>query len=127
MYNLVPPSMALNWSFVIFCTFFDPICKIALGTVSDREVYLDNMSRDDVYYSMFPSGCGWKNFAHYGQIIKSGSFPRYDYGKNKNLYIYGTEIPPEYDLKALLGLPIALLYGDSDVLSAVEDVKWLIE
>jgi hypothetical protein len=30
-------------------------------------------------------------------------------------------------LKALLGLPIALLYGDSDVLSAVEDVKWLIE
>jgi hypothetical protein len=66
LYNIVSPSEVLNWSFVGFCAIFDPLCKLALGSISDREVFLDNMSRDDVYYSMFPSGCGWRNFVHYG-------------------------------------------------------------
>ena len=51
--------------FVIFCTLFGGICNLALNRVSDREVKLDNMARSDVYYSMFPSGCGYKNFLHY--------------------------------------------------------------
>ena len=126
LYNIVSPTEALNWSFVVFCKFVDPICKVALGGVADREVPLDNMSRDDVYYSMFPSGCGWRNFAHYGQLIKSGGFFRYDYGKKENLVEYGQEKPPAYDLQSI-DLPVALLHGDTDVLSDVKDVQWLVE
>jgi len=65
LYNLLPPSSALNIGLVIFCTLFRGICNLALNRVSDREVNLDNMARSDVYYSMFPSGCGYKNFLHY--------------------------------------------------------------
>ncbi len=65
LYNILPPSSTLNIGLVIFCTLFRGICNIALNRVSDREVKLDNMARSDVYYSMFPSGCGYKNFLHY--------------------------------------------------------------
>ena len=65
LYNILPPSSTLNIGLVIFCTLFRGICDIALNRVSDREVKLDNMARSDVYYSMFPSGCGYKNFLHY--------------------------------------------------------------
>jgi len=83
-------SMIYPWSFlrhseVIFCKFFSPICDFALHRISDREQKLDNMERQDVYYSMFPGGCGWHNFIHYGQIIHDGGFRRYDFGLKKNL------------------------------------------
>lgn len=122
LYNLVHPTMVLNWSFVTFCHFFDPVCKYALYMVSDSEVSLDNMSRDDVYYSLFPSGCGWRNFLHYAQLIHDGGFRRYDWGAKKNMEIYGVETAPDYNLKAFKDLPVALLYGDTDELADSEDV-----
>ena len=126
LYNLVHPTMVLNWSFVTFCHFFDPVCKYALYMVSDREVSLDNMARDDVYYSLFPSGCGWRNFMHYAQLIRDGGFRRYDWGVSKNREVYGVGIAPDYDLRAFKDLPVALLYGDTDELADAQDVQWLI-
>ena len=89
LYSIVGPNNALNHIYTSFCLFFDPVCKLGVYLISDRDVHLDNMSRDDVYYSHFPSGCGYKNFVHYGQLIKEGGFSRYDYGPKKNLEVYG--------------------------------------
>jgi len=102
---------------VYFCRYFDPVCKLALHQVSDRNVQLDNMERDDVYYSLFPSGCGYQNFLHYAQSIKEGGFRRYDFGEKENMEKYGQRDPPDFDLGNLKGFPIALLSGNYDVLS----------
>ena len=123
--SIVPASFPLNALFTTFCTFYDPVCKFSLWMVSDREVHFDNMSRDQVYYSLFPSGCGWKNFVHYGQVIKTGGFLRYDFGHEKNLEKYGQSSPPSYDLSALADWPVALFHGTEDVLSDPIDVSTL--
>lgn len=44
-----------------------------------------------------------------------GRFEKFDYGREKNLEFYGSEIPPEYDLKNVTA-PVALYYGKNDLL-----------
>ena len=65
LYNILPPSYALNMGQVVFCSVFKGLCDLAVGRIVDREVQFDNMDRSDVYYSMFPSGAGYKNWFHY--------------------------------------------------------------
>lgn len=65
-----------------------------------------------------PAGASWKQLIHYGQMINSGKFQMYDYrnsggSTNKNLKLYGTEQPPEYQLSRVR-VPTALYYGTSD-------------
>lgn len=47
---------------------------------------IDNPDRYDDKMAHQPGGAGWRTLIHYGQIIKSGKFQRYDYGdKNINM------------------------------------------
>lgn len=61
---------------------------------------------------------------HYGQEIISGRFSRYNYGKDENKVRYGTHKSPDYDLKKV-NAPVALHWGDNDVLVDPVDVKKL--
>lgn len=54
---------------------------------------------------------------HYAQEIQSGKFRQYDYGRAKNLLIYNSVEPPDYDL-ASITVPIALFYSDNDWLAS---------
>lgn len=38
---------------------------------------------------------------HGGQIISSGIFRQYDYGRTRNQQIYGQTTPPEYNITAI--------------------------
>ena len=40
---------------------------------------------------------------------------------------YGEEKPPSYPLNSIEGVPIAIVAGTADVLTAEEDQNWLIE
>ena len=63
------------------------------------------------------------------QIFMARSFQEYDYGRVKNLQVYGTAQPPEIDLTKLrdVDVPIAVFQGDSDKLAHDEDLPWLLE
>jgi hypothetical protein len=63
---------------------------------------------------------------HYGQIIRSKKFQRFNFGAEENKKRYGQELPPEYDLSKIR-VPTALLTGDIDTLGDQKDVKWLKE
>jgi hypothetical protein len=52
---------------------------------------------------------------------------KYDFGVDENIKRYGSMNPPEYDLKKIVDVPIALLCGNKDMLSSPEDYKWLKE
>lgn len=68
-----------------------------------------------------PAGASMKQLYHYGQLIRSHRFCKYDYGMNRNLQIYGRTTPPDYDLQNCTA-KVAIVYADKDTLSAVEDV-----
>ncbi|KAL6431797.1 hypothetical protein ACFW04_007357 [Cataglyphis niger] len=65
-----------------------------------------------------------KMLMHFVQDILSGKFRKYDYGRAKNLLIYNSTEPADYDLTNIT-VPIALFYSDNDLLVSAEDVKRL--
>ncbi|CAG4991873.1 unnamed protein product [Colias eurytheme] len=72
----------------------------------------------------FPQSSSSKNFYHFAQVSRRRSFSQYDYGPSENLEIYGSDMPPDYDLSKVT-MPIVLLCGQNDKFSPLEDVATL--
>ncbi|KAL6431781.1 hypothetical protein ACFW04_007353 [Cataglyphis niger] len=64
------------------------------------------------------------DYEQFNYGIQSGKFRQYDYGRAKNLLIYNSMEPPDYDL-ANIKVPIALFYANNDWLVSTEDVERL--
>ncbi|EFN70010.1 Lipase 3 [Camponotus floridanus] len=73
----------------------------------------------------FPAGAAIKQIVHYGQLIISGCFRKYDYGAKENLKIYGSTQPPKYNLERIK-VPVAIFYSDNDFLTHYTDVQKLV-
>jgi lysosomal acid lipase/cholesteryl ester hydrolase len=61
--------------------------------------------------------------------MRSGVFSKFDYGKEKNLEVYGTELPPRYDTAFMASnirkYPTLLIRGENDYLVDSTDFKEL--
>lgn len=68
------------------------------------------------------AGSALKQAIHYGQLAKNNRFCHYDHGKIKNLKIYGSEYPPDYNLTNVV-VPVAYYYGKHDTLCVPKDQK----
>ncbi|XP_049535775.1 lipase 1-like [Anopheles darlingi] len=71
-----------------------------------------------------PAGAATKQVVHFAQGVRSKRFMHYDYGKLRNLGIYGKMSPPEYNLTQI-SVPIVMYYGLNDLLAAPQDVHRL--
>eukprot|EP01080_Neovahlkampfia_damariscottae_P006626 gene6626-10792_t len=69
-----------------------------------------------------PSPTSAKNMVHWTQLIRSGKFHDFDFGKEMNLRIYGYEYPPLFDISKI-ETPIMLFYGEFDKLATPTDVE----
>lgn len=69
-----------------------------------------------------PAGASTRQFIHYAQEISSGRFCRYDYGVTENVQVYGTEVPPVYDVNQIT-CPVAVYYANNDALVATQVKK----
>ncbi|XP_025265031.1 LOW QUALITY PROTEIN: lipase 3 [Camponotus floridanus] len=78
-----------------------------------------------VILNHFPTSASTKTLLHYAQIFDSDKFRKFDYGRVKNLLIYNSMDPPNYNLSNTTAVPIALFYADNDWLIDTEDVKRL--
>ena len=65
-----------------------------------------------------------KNATQYLQFA-SGPFARFDYGKSKNLEVYGRKTPPVYDLSKITNQYLALIYSLDDTCASAQDVRFL--
>lgn len=82
-YNLIPYGSFSAGVTSGACKLFDgAICKFALKYFGGGDPTVDDMTRVPVFMSGLPSGSGYKNFVHYGQLIHTDteSFRRYDHG-----------------------------------------------
>lgn len=101
-------------------------CEAAMFVIAGMEERSLNMTRLPVIISHFPAGTSCKNVAHYGQLIQSKRFQKYDYGRLKNFLFYGQRRPPEYDLTKVTA-PVAIFYGRNDWFCDLRDVRQLEE
>ncbi|CAL1684024.1 unnamed protein product [Lasius platythorax] len=83
----------------------------------DHTLLLDSLS-------FLPAGGSVNTMIHYSQIFQSGKFRRYDYGRAKNLLIYDSAEPPNYNLSNIM-VSIVLFYGSGDTLVDIVDLKRL--
>ena len=127
MYNMFPPSWIGNNLVSELCEHIGFLCKAFLELFADLDPSIDDLVRTRTYLTHFPSGSGYRNFLHYGQIINSDRFQKYDWGTVKNTQLYGTAIPPIYPLDQITNFPIALIGGTEDDLGSIVDVDWTNE
>lgn len=72
-----------------------------------------------------PAGASVRQIIHYGQLMESDHFQKYDYGSVTNLMKYSSLEPPIYPLKKIT-TPIALHYGLNDWFTHIDDIQKLI-
>ncbi|KAJ6345787.1 hypothetical protein OIU78_008447 [Salix suchowensis] len=83
-----------------------------------------NSSIADLFFEFEPHPSSAKNLRHLFQMIRKGTFSRYDYGMFKNMELYGQLNPPAFDLSLIpKTLPLWMGYGGHDSLADVTDVE----
>ncbi|GMH18153.1 hypothetical protein Nepgr_019994 [Nepenthes gracilis] len=98
-------------------------CNNLLSSITGKNCCFNN-SRVDFYLDIEPHPSSSKNLNHLFQMIRKGTFARYDYGIWKNLKKYGSLKPPAFDLTYVpKTLPIWMAYGGNDALADVMDVQ----
>lgn len=68
------------------------------------------------------AGASLKQVIHFAQMQRYGRFCQYDHGKKKNLQIYGSKLPPNYNSTNVV-VPVAYYYGKHDTLVPPKDQK----
>ncbi|KAK1395088.1 Lipase [Heracleum sosnowskyi] len=102
-------------------------CGDMLGSITGKNCCF-NSSRVDYYLDNEPHPSSAKNLQHLFQMIRKGTFAKYDYGFIKNLKIYGQLKAPTFDLSHIpASLPIWMGYGGNDALADVKDVQRTIK
>lgn len=72
----------------------------------------------------FPMATSVKNLYHFAQISYNREFANFDNSAEVNLEKYGSPTPPAYDLNSVT-IKVALLVGENDKVSTLEDVALL--
>lgn len=87
-----------------------------------------NSTRIPYYLQFEPHSTSLKNLAHLAQMIRRGTFSKYDYGYLGNLQHYLSFTPPAYDLGSIPSdLPLWMASGGNDALADPEDVVHTLE
>lgn len=78
-----------------------------------------------VIFAHFAGQTGVNQAMHFGQLIRSGKFQKFDFGESGNLNRYGQKTPPAYKLENAK-VPVSVYYSENDWFVVPEDVKKLI-
>jgi len=114
------PSDAARKNWVSICTYARPVCVARVRLLSDTHPSVDNTKRLPITTGHYPAGSSLQNVLYWQQMFASPQFRKFDYGKAKNLQIYGTPTPPEYDL-AKIEEAVYMFVGQYDELASVKD------
>ncbi|XP_055316816.1 lipase 3-like [Sitodiplosis mosellana] len=77
------------------------------------------------YSSINPSGSSYMQYVHFGQLFVSGRFQKFDHGPNKNMKLYNSTKPPEYNLSNVQ-TKVHVMFGTNDNLVVPESIPKLL-
>ncbi|CAN8023190.1 unnamed protein product [Ixodes persulcatus] len=103
---------------------FRGLCFLPINIVVGASQEQLNTARIPVYIAHMPAGTSTQNIVHYAQMYEAKNFIMYDYGKERNMDLYGQDTPPEYPLEEI-GTSIALFSGQGDRFADPKDVQTL--
>lgn len=84
------PANWLNSGFMkSLCALLFDVCVLGQKLFADMSTEANDQTATQVYFGHFPSGSSLKQLQHFGQIVHSNKFMRYDYGVEDNLARYG--------------------------------------
>ncbi|XP_063824708.1 lipase 3-like [Ostrinia nubilalis] len=116
----------IEWFALNMCTvgsIFEPMCSsIVVSATSD---YF-NQTMIPLFLGHAPAGASIRQFTHYGQGINHHTFRRFDHNPITNRLIYGSRIPPDYDLN-LVTAPTYIYYSVNDASTNYKDVRILVD
>lgn len=129
------PSIATYFPGLVYPAFLEFLiqlffCNHSLESISNtigRSFYASkylNSKRVSTFLSFPGVHASRKNATQYLQYFK-GPFARFDYGKKKNLVVYGRKTPPDYDLSNISCENMAIIYSIDDSAADEKDVRWL--
>ncbi|XP_047996287.1 lipase 1-like [Leguminivora glycinivorella] len=100
------------------------VCDVGLSILDSP--HADSITPEilTLIFEYEPSGTSIHNLARYGQAMNDIKFSKFDYGTANNLKLYGSPMPPEYNLGKVT-MPAVLFYGQSDHLVDTEDMDWV--
>uniref|UniRef100_A0A0K2THP6 Lipase n=1 Tax=Lepeophtheirus salmonis TaxID=72036 RepID=A0A0K2THP6_LEPSM len=129
--NEISPSNAiLNWfdKWVCDLTMIQKeVCENLLFLMSGYDFGQMNMTLLPIILGHEPGGTSTRTLIHFAQEINDDKFQKFDHGKAKNVIFYNSTVPPQYDVKKSVKVPVALLWSDNDWLADPSDVYWLKE
>ncbi|XP_055839358.1 lipase 3-like [Episyrphus balteatus] len=100
------------------------VCSNILFLVAGYNSEQLNKTMLPVMLSHTPSGASIKQLEHFGQLMKSGHFRKFDRGYLRNQLEYGRMTPPDYDFSKVK-VPAALYYSMNDLLVSTTGVDKL--
>lgn len=121
-----PTTDFFNKFAMSICTVMPNRCDNLLRLIIGSDYKFVNKTMLPILFGHIPSSSSTMQFMHYGQLVESGKFRRYDYGDEGNMERYNDTTPPDYDLTGIT-LPISIFYSGNDWLSDHKDVEVLIE
>ena len=71
------------------CGYFTGVCEFFVHFVCTTNSQPLEYDRFRVYFGHYPAGSGLQSFKHFIQMVKTHKFAEYDYGKQKNMKVYG--------------------------------------
>jgi len=108
------------------CDLYPTMCEDIFHLLhGDSDKVNQTAEAEAVYMANEPDWTSTQEAIHYAQMIRSGKFQKFDWGKEGNLQHYGALTPPEYDLKKFK-VPTAIFYGENDTLADTPDVMILL-
>lgn len=102
------------------------LCEDVIFLIDGTDTHELNMTRLPVFVSHTPAGTSVKNLVHFAQLVGEKRFQKFDYGRSKNIEIYGQETPPEYNVSRITA-PVGLFWSENDWFADPKDVRQLSE
>ncbi|KAL3273104.1 hypothetical protein HHI36_014558 [Cryptolaemus montrouzieri] len=123
IYELPPYRMKYNELILSACTtaLFNDICSSIYHMVSGGDSGELNNKILPIMFKYLPT-VSVKQLLHFAQVIDSGHMRQWDYGRKKNMEVYGQPEPPDYPVENI-SVPTAMYYSLADNLAFAKDIE----
>eukprot|EP01017_Pseudomicrothorax_dubius_P037301 TRINITY_DN5455_c0_g2_i2.p1 TRINITY_DN5455_c0_g2~~TRINITY_DN5455_c0_g2_i2.p1 ORF type:complete len:437 (+),score=81.70 TRINITY_DN5455_c0_g2_i2:70-1311(+) len=112
----------------LVCSAMPRVCSNLANMFTEGDDSNRNFGREIVYLGHAPSGSSTRTLMHLQQMVNANAYilQKFDYGRAKNIEIYGQATPPMYKLTRIKQR-IYLFVGKKDPLADTQDAKVLAE
>ncbi|XP_050516831.1 uncharacterized protein LOC114341129 [Diabrotica virgifera virgifera] len=118
-----------RWITSLLCSQYPGVlgCYYFYGYMSGLSPSEERPDMVPLFFSVMPSPISMRTLAHFGQLIETTRFQKFDYRDDQiNLEKYGSLKPPDYNISQI-SLPVQLFTGTYDFSSSDKDVDILYQ